>query len=500
MNFTTEFSYEKLCHRMTRETQSGLLSVMEWVLKKSSRTSIIIILLDVAAMTLGMTSVYLLADKVLIIRKGNLYDYLPMWSSYMLFFLLIMYFKDGYYRFRRRRPDEELELVFKANWWALLLTITIHFIFYKHILFSRYVFILGLLASFLLTLLGHFGLRVTLRRLWSLGIGRENLLIVGNSVKDIKNFCEHLKVTEFLWCNVLGYVADQPFSHPEININYLGGFDNIRKIHKTMGIDSALLAMKNDTSSETVCHRVDYFASEKISTLMVSKTFNNFNFGLTRDGYSGIFEVYHRSIRYLKPLNRFSKRAFDLLITPILLLPALPIGVILALWIKFYDGGPIFFKHRLVGKDGEVFDLLKFRTMVPNAQEILRNNPEMQREFLKNYKLKNDPRLTPIGRWLRKYSLDELPQFINILKGDMSIIGPRPVREKELDLFGDFKHERVRMLPGLTGLWQVSGRCNTTYEDRIEMDKFYYFNYSLWMDIFIFLKTPLKVLKGEGAV
>jgi exopolysaccharide biosynthesis polyprenyl glycosylphosphotransferase len=500
MNSMTEFSYDKSCHRMTLETQSWLLNVMEWVLKKPSRTSIIIIFLDLAAMTLGVTSAYLLADKVLIIRKGNLYDYLPFWSSYMLFFLLIMYFKDGYYRFRWRRPDEELELVFKASWWALILTITIHFIFYKHILFSRYVFILGLLGAFLLTLLGHFGLRVTLRRLWRLGIGRENLLIVGDSVEDIKNFFEHLKAIEFLWCNVLGYIGDQRFSHREININYLGGFDNIREIQKTMGIDKALLAMKNDTSPETVYRRVDYLASEKIPTLMVSKSFNNFNFGLTRDGYSGIFEVYHRSIRYLKPLNRFSKRAFDLLITPILLLPALPIGVILALWIKFYDGGPIFFKHRLVGKDGKLFDLLKFRTMVTNAQEILRNNPELQRKFLKNYKLQNDPRMTPIGRWLRTFSLDELPQFINVLKGDMSLIGPRPVREKELDLFGDFRHERVKMVPGLTGLWQVSGRCNTTYEDRIKLDKFYYCNYSIWMDLFIFLKTPLKVLKGEGAV
>jgi len=202
----------------------------------------------------------------------------------------------------------------------------------------------------------------------------------------------------------------------------------------------------------------------------------------------------------LKPLNRFSKRVFDLLITAILLLPALPIWVILALWIKLYDGGPIFFKHRLVGKDGKVFDLLKFRTMVTNAQEILRNDPEMQRKFLINYKLQNDPRVTPIGRWLRKYSLDELPQFINVLKGEMSLIGPRPVREQELDLFGDFKHDRVKMLPGLTGLWQVSGRCNTSYEERIEMDKFYFFNYNLWLDIFIFLKTPFKVLRGEGAV
>ena len=140
--------------------------------------------------------------------------------------------------------------------------------------------------------------------------------------------------------------------------------------------------------------------------------------------------------------------------------------------------------------------------MVLNAQDIINGNQELLEEFKKNCKLKNDPRITPIGKWLRRTSLDEMPQFINILKGEMSLVGPRPAMEMEaeLDLYGDFKHERSKMRPGLTGFWQVSGRSSTTYEERVAMDKFYLYKCNIWMDLIILLKTPLRVLRGDGAL
>jgi lipopolysaccharide/colanic/teichoic acid biosynthesis glycosyltransferase len=137
--------------------------------------------------------------------------------------------------------------------------------------------------------------------------------------------------------------------------------------------------------------------------------------------------------------------------------------------------------------------------MVLNAQELLNADPQLLAAFRKNFKLNNDPRITRVGKWLRKTSLDELPQLINILKGDMSMIGPRPVKQEELERYGEFKYERIKIRPGLTGFWQVNGRCSTTYEERIQMDKFYMYNASIWLDLVILFQTPIKVLRGHGA-
>ena len=124
----------------------------------------------------------------------------------------------------------------------------------------------------------------------------------------------------------------------------------------------------------------------------------------------------------------------------------------------------------------------------------------MLEKFKRNYKLENDPRVTRMGKWLRKSSLDELPQLINVIKGDMSLVGPRPVKEEELVRFGDFQNERLQIRPGLTGYWQVSGRSNISYEVRVQMDKFYMRKVTIWMDLVILLKTPLAVLRGHGAL
>lgn len=234
--------------------------------------------------------------------------------------------------------------------------------------------------------------------------------------------------------------------------------------------------------------------------MIITEIFNNFNFSLSIDGYTDILAIDCRIPAYSKPAYRFIKRFMDMFGGLLFVFVSWPLWVVIPIAIKLSDGGPVFFKHRLVGKDGKTFQALKFRTMVTNAEELLQNNPRLLEEFKKNYKLQNDPRVTRIGRWLRISSLDELPQIINILKGDMSLVGPRPVKEIELDRYGKFKFERIKLRPGLTGFWQVNGRCATDYEERIQMDKFYMYKCSIWMDLIILLKTPVRVLKGEGAL
>lgn len=194
------------------------------------------------------------------------------------------------------------------------------------------------------------------------------------------------------------------------------------------------------------------------------------------------------------------KRGIDVMIGIIGLIVCLPIFVIIAILIKIDSKGPIFFKHKRIGKYGNKLEIYKFRTMIQNAEEAMNNfTEEQKKEFAENFKLENDPRVTRVGKILRKTSLDELPQIINILKGEMSIIGPRPIVKNELEKYGKDKNKFLSVAPGLTGYWAANGRSDVSYEERIALELYYVDNRCLTMDLKIFMKTISSVLKGRGA-
>lgn len=194
------------------------------------------------------------------------------------------------------------------------------------------------------------------------------------------------------------------------------------------------------------------------------------------------------------------KRAIDILLSFFGIIILSPIFLIIAIAIKIDSKGPVFFLHKRIGKNGKEFEMYKFRTMCDNAEDMIKNfTEEQKKEFEKNYKLTNDPRITKVGKFLRKSSLDELPQILNILKGELSIIGPRPVVRDELEKYGDQKQKLLSVKPGLTGYWAVNGRSDTTYEERINMELYYVDHISFLLDIKIFFKTILVVIKREGA-
>lgn len=198
---------------------------------------------------------------------------------------------------------------------------------------------------------------------------------------------------------------------------------------------------------------------------------------------------------------KYTKRIVDIILSIIGLIILLPIFILIGIIIKIDSKGTIFFKHKRIGKNGKTIYIYKFRTMSPNAEEMIKNfTPEQLEEYKENYKLKKDPRITKVGTFLRKTSLDELPQILNILKGELSIIGPRPVIEEELEKYGENKEKFLSITPGLTGYWQANGRSTTTYEERIEMELYYVENCSWKMDVKIFFKTIVTVLKKEGAM
>lgn len=195
------------------------------------------------------------------------------------------------------------------------------------------------------------------------------------------------------------------------------------------------------------------------------------------------------------------KRVIDVILASVALILLSPLFAIIAIAIKIDSKGPVFFAHKRIGKNGNIIKLYKFRSMVINAEELIKSfTPEQMKEYKENYKLTNDPRITKVGKFLRKTSLDELPQLINIINGDLSIIGPRPVIADELEKYGTNKDKFLSVTPGLTGYWAANGRSNTTYEQRIEMELYYIDNLSLKMDIKVFFKTILSVLKKEGAI
>ena len=198
--------------------------------------------------------------------------------------------------------------------------------------------------------------------------------------------------------------------------------------------------------------------------------------------------------------KKFQKRAFDMAFASAALLVALPLLLLIAAAIKLSSKGPVFYRQQRIGIDGEPFDMIKFRTMVVGADRMvdeLRDLNEADSGVL--FKIRNDPRITPVGRFLRKYSLDEVPQFLNVLQGQMSVVGPRPPLATEVATYDDDAKRRLLVRPGVTGLWQVSGRSDLSWEDSVRLDLFYVENWSMMADLMIALKTVRVVLNHTGA-
>ncbi len=229
---------------------------------------------------------------------------------------------------------------------------------------------------------------------------------------------------------------------------------------------------------------------------------------------SGLYELFTTGVQVqevgfvpLVSLNRtritgmdaLMKGVLDYVGATLLLVLLSPLLLFIALLIRMDSPGPVIHRRRVVGLNGRVFDAYKFRTMIVDADAYLENHPELKREWEETGKIRNDPRVTRVGKWLRRTSLDELPQLVNVLKGQMSLVGPRMITPAELARFGRWQHNLLTVKPGLTGLWQVSGRADLSYEERVRLDMYYIRNYTIWLDLRLLLHTVRVVLQGKGA-
>ena len=220
----------------------------------------------------------------------------------------------------------------------------------------------------------------------------------------------------------------------------------------------------------------------------------------------GAVVVMERRRRRLARLKRgvgtayhFVKRSIDILLATSLLLVAAPLFAVIALAVRAAGRGPILFRRRVIGKHGRSFDMFKFRSMVEGAEQVLEQDEQLKSQYYVNCKLKSDPRVTYIGRILRKTSLDELPQLLNIVLGDMTFVGPRPIHSDEVDIYGPNIERFKTVTPGVTGIWQTSGRSETSYADRVQMDMLYIEKRSILLDLWIIVSTVPAVLLRRGA-
>ncbi len=281
----------------------------------------------------------------------------------------------------------------------------------------------------------------------------------------------------------------------------VGGVGLAPALAQRLGISTVVIAMPEMDSPE-VLNVIERFGDTYTDVLVIPDMFNLANFGAPTRYLGGVLGIeVQRQLMHRGP--RFAKRLMDVLLTVIGVVCVLPVLVAIALLIKFDSKGSPFYTQRRLGQDGVRFRALKFRTMHTDAHErltdLLANDAELRAEYEQFHKLSKDPRITRVGRFLRKYSLDELPQLWNVLKGEMSLVGPRPYLEKEIPEMQQKEAIVLRVRPGLTGIWQVTTRNESTFEERVNLDVEYVRNWSPWLDIYIIARTFTVVIGGTGS-
>lgn len=394
---------------------------------------------------------------------------------------------------------DEIRILWKGNIIITILILSFVSIFKIHDKTSRLViFTTGFIGLLTLPIFRLF-VRILIKK--SLNLKR-NVLIIGvteNTPLIIKNLRSDLLYSY----NIIGIIDDNNKGRYIEGFKVHGSINNIHRYIKYLKVTDIFIDLPEDyfiqsqdlvNSLQRSVDRIflvpniygipvmglemHYFLNQQFFILEIKNNLNNF-------------------------VNKAVKNILDVLLSIVLIVIFFIPMIIISILIKLDSEGPIFFTQMRVGKDGKLFKIYKFRTMYINADKILedhiKKNPNLLEELNKYWKIKDDPRVTRVGKFLRKTSLDELPQLFNVLKGDMSLIGPRPYLPEEIEKVGNLKNLILEVKPGITGLWQVSGRNEVDYKYRSNIDAWYVRNWELWLDIIILIKTIIIVIKREGA-
>ncbi len=338
-------------------------------------------------------------------------------------------------------------------------------------------------------------MRVGFRLQQRLLAGETRVLIVGAGTVGHR-VAEMIEAYAWTGLRLAGYLDDDSQKRLA-DRSVLGTLDDIQRVVKERLINDVVLALPPDAHERlnTVVSRLHELP---VNVRIIPDYFSLALYRATVEDFGGIPMINLRDPA-LNDYQRLVKRMFDLVAGTVITLLALPLMLLVALAIVVDSSGPIIFRQRRVGENGRLFDMFKFRSMVANAEALQKEVTQMDEEGHIIHKVKDDPRVTRVGHFIRRWSLDELPQFFNVLKGDISLVGPRPEMPWLVDEYAPWQRKRFAVPQGVTGWWQVNGRSDKAMHLHTDEDLYYIQNYSLWLDIFILLKTPWAVLRGMGA-
>ncbi|RYD05701.1 hypothetical protein N752_07330 [Desulforamulus aquiferis] len=478
---------------------SGFISVLKVILHAATLLAIDLIAFYLISCFSVVITTYIFADSLInFVVNTHLVCY-PIIMVMCVFF-------DGLYT-SRITWWREFEKLIRSSTLAFVITLAILFL----TKLEGEVFQTIILSQWILTLIfipiARYFSKITL---YKYSIYNCSVLIIG-ATKMGKLLANVLEKERTMGYEVVGFIDNNispgqlVSQHEHKTLRVLGNFLGVSEVMKVTGVKDVIIAVHGLSSTETV-KLINHLHNVSCSILMIPDLF--------RAPLSGVEVDYFFSdktliLRFKNNLNNQTniliKKSIDLILGATVFIIALPLLILIFVVIGLDSrGSPIFIQKRL-GVNGKTFNCYKFRTMVTNAEEVLKQaldkNEDMRKEWQVNFKLKKDPRITKIGRFLRKTSLDELPQIINIIKGEMSLVGPRPRPLYELDGLEENELFQIGLSvkPGVTGLWQVSGRSNLDFNQRIDLDAWYVQNWSPWLDLFLLIKTIGVVLNGKGA-
>ncbi len=391
---------------------------------------------------------------------------------------------------------DELQIVTLATIASALLFAGLLFLSNRD--FSRWVFIL-FVAFDMVFLLGWRILARIIFRVGRMPAAERHVLIVGagevgqrvgQMIQDYRSM--GLNLTGFL-----DEVVDNGSESDEYVVHVLGRVEDVREVVQASHINDVVIALPQRDYAQ-INQLVLALHDLPVQVRVVPDYFSLALYRATVEDFGGLPMINLRDPA-LNDVQRLVKRIFDLTLAGILTtITFIPMAII-TLLIKLDSDGPVFFRQQRVGENGRLFSMYKFRSMVQGADEMLHNLTEISEDGSVLFKKADDPRVTNIGRFLRHTSLDELPQLLNVLKGDMSLVGPRPELPWLVGQYEPWQHKRLAVPQGMTGWWQINGRADKPLHLHTEEDLYYVQNYSLWMDIYILLKTPWVVVRGKGA-
>ena len=368
------------------------------------------------------------------------------------------------------------------------------------LIFARGWLLLTWLFTIVLVMFCRFLLRRGVYALRRHGFFLTSAVIVGAN-QEGRWLAEQLLRWETSGMHLVGFVDNKipatfPLFHDLVS---LGSVDQLGEIIERYHVGEVILASSAFSTRDYLLEIFrKYGVSDRVNIRMSSGLYEVLTTGLTVNEFAYVPLVYVNRVR-LTGIDNFVKFVLDYILTLGSLLVLSPFLLIAAILVKRSSAGPIIHKRLVMGLNGKQFHAYKFRTMVTNGDEVLAQHPELKEELARNHKLKDDPRVTKIGAFLRKYSLDELPQLFNVLKRDMSLVGPRMISPEEVAMYKQFDMNLLTVLPGITGVWQVSGRSDVSYEERVRLDMYYIRNWSIWLDLQLLFQTLPAVLKGRGA-